>query len=101
MRERIRDRTLEEFRETLSSATPPAVAPLLRALWHDARGEWQEAHRIAQDVDDNDGAWVHAYLHRKEGDLDNAAYWYQRASQPVATDALDAEWARIAAALLR
>jgi len=76
------------------------VAPLLRALWHDARGEWQEAHRIAQDVDDNDGAWVHAYLHRKEGDLDNAAYWYRRANQPVATDSLDAEWARIAAALL-
>ena len=93
--------TLEEFRETLLSTTPTSVAPLLRALWHDARGEWQEAHRIAQDVDDNDGAWVHAYLHRKEGDLDNAAYWYQRANQPVATDSLDAEWARIAAALLR
>jgi hypothetical protein len=92
--------TLLEFRETLSSTTPTAVAPLLRALWHDARGEWQEAHRIAQDIDDNDGAWVHAYLHRKEGDLDNATYWYQRASQPVATDSLDAEWARIAAALL-
>jgi hypothetical protein len=93
--------TLEEFRETLSSTTPTHVAPLLRALWHDARGQWQEAHRIAQDVDDNDGAWVHAYLHRKEGDLDNAAYWYQRASLPVATDSLDAEWTRIAAALLR
>jgi hypothetical protein len=93
--------TLEEFRETLSSTTPTHVAPVLRALWHDARGQWQEAHRIAQDVDDNDGAWVHAYLHRKEGDLDNAAYWYQRASQPVATDSLDAEWARIAAVLLQ
>lgn len=93
--------TLDAFKATLSSATPPAVAPLLVALWHDARGEWDAAHQVAQDIDDKSGAWVHAYLHRKEGDLDNAAYWYQRASQPVATDSLDAEWARIAAALLR
>ena len=93
--------TLEEFRETLSSATPPPVAPLPLALWHDARGDWEEAHRIAQDIDDKDGAWVHAYLHRKQGDPGNAAYWYRRAGQPVATDPLDAEWARIVAALLR
>ena len=92
--------TVEEFRATLSSATPPAVAPLLRALWYDARGNWDEAHHIAQDVDDPHGAWVHAYLHRKEGDLGNAGYWYRRANQPIATDALDAEWTRIAAALL-
>ena len=65
--------TLEEFKTTLSTTAPPTVAPLLRALWHDARGDWDEAHRLAQDVDDNDGAWVHAYLHRKEGDLGNAA----------------------------
>ena len=92
--------TLEEFTTSLSSATPPAMAPLLTALWHDARGEWDEAHRVAQDVDDKDGAWVHAYLHRKEGDLSNAAYWYRRAEQPVATDALDAEWRRLVCALL-
>jgi len=93
--------TIEEFKATLASTEPPAVAPLLLALWHDARGDWDAAHRVAQDIDDKSGAWVHAYLHRKEGDLGNAGYWYRRAGQPVATDSLDAEWARIAAALLR
>jgi len=92
--------TLAEFKATLSSTTPPAVPPLLVALWHDARGDWEQAHRVAQEIDDRHGAWVHAYLHRKEGDLGNAAYWYGRADQPAATDALDAEWARVAAALL-
>jgi hypothetical protein len=93
--------TIEEFSATVSSSAPPAVGPLLRALWHDARGEWEDAHRIAQDVDDKDGAWVHAYLHRKEGDLGNAAYWYRRAGQPVTSDSLEAEWIRIVTALLR
>ena len=93
--------TLDEFKATVTSATPPAASPLLRALWHDARGDWAAAHHLAQDVDDESGAWVHAYLHRKEGDLGNAAYWYRRAGQPVATDALDNEWARIVTALLR
>jgi hypothetical protein len=92
--------TLEEFRATLSETEPPPVAPLLRALWHDARGDWNLAHEVAQDVDDADGAWVHAYLHRKEGDLGNAGYWYRRARQPIAKDSLDAEWSRIVTALL-
>ena len=67
----------------------------------DARGKWERAHTLAQDVDDTDGAWVHAYLHRKEGDAGNAADWYRRANQPIASDSLDAEWHRIATALLR
>ncbi len=92
--------TIDEFRATLSSTTPPAVVPLLVALWHDARGDWEQAHRVAQDIDDRNGAWVHAYLHRKEGDLGNAAYWYGKAHQPAATDALDAEWERIVGTLL-
>ena len=92
--------TLDEFRATLSSDASPAVAPALVALWHDARGDWAKAHELANDVDDRTGAWVHAYLHRKEGDLGNAAYWYERAGQPVATDSLVAEWDRIARALL-
>ena len=92
--------TLAEFKATLSSTTPPAVPLLLVALWHDARGDWEAAHRVAQDVDDRDGAWVHAYLHRKEGDLGNAGYWYGKAHQPVAADALEAEWQRIVSALL-
>ena len=92
--------TVEEFATTVSANGPPAVGPLLRALWHDARGEWAEAHALAQDVDDRDGAWVHAYLHRKEGDIGNATYWYRRAGQPAASDSLEAEWERIATALL-
>jgi len=76
------------------------MAPALRALWHDARGEWDAAHDTAQSIEDESGAWVHAYLHRKEGDASNAAYWYRRARQPVATDPLDVEWDRIALALL-
>src|SRR5437660_10664394 len=92
--------TLQEFKATLSSDRPPAVAPLLRALWHDARGEWDEAHKVAQDIETKDAAWVHAYLHRKEGDAGNAAYWYRQANQPVASDSLEAEWTRIVAALL-
>ena len=69
--------TLDEFKATLSSDASPAVAPALVALWHDARGDWDKAHELANDVDDQTGAWVHAYLHRKEGDLGNAAYWYR------------------------
>ena len=92
--------TIDEFNATLKASAPPALSPLLLALWHDARGDWDKAHALAQDVDDNAGAWVHAYLHRKEGDLGNAGYWYRRASQPVATDSLDDEWLRIAKALL-
>lgn len=92
--------TLDEFKATLPDAAPPAVPPLLRALWHDARGDWKTAHELAQDVGDASGAWVHAYLHRKEGDRGNAGYWYRRANQPIATDSLDAEWTRIVSTLL-
>jgi hypothetical protein len=92
--------TLDDFKRTLATAKAPDVAPLLRALWHDARGDWQTAHAIAQDVDDENGAWVHAYLHRKEGDRSNARYWYRRAGKPEATDSLDAEWTRIVSELL-
>jgi hypothetical protein len=92
--------SIDEFKSTLSAATPPSMPALLLALWHDARGEWDRAHGLAQDVDSQDAAWVHAYLHRKEGDVGNAAYWYRRAEQPVATDALPDEWERIAASLL-
>jgi len=92
--------TFEEFRATLASSSAPALPPLLLALWHDARGAWDAAHRVAQDVDDADGALVHAYLHRKEGDAGNAAYWYRRAGQPVCLTSLDEEWKAIAIRLL-
>ena len=89
--------TIDDLKAT---ANATALPPLLRALWHDAQGEWEDVHQLAQEVDDADGAWVHAYLHRREGDAGNAEYWYGRANQPVATDSLPAEWERIAAALL-
>lgn len=93
--------TIEEFKLTLTKESPPAgVSPALQALWHDARGRWDEAHKIAQDIEDTTGAWVHAYLHRKEGDLNNAGYWYRQARQPVARDPLETEWTRIVTALL-
>jgi hypothetical protein len=93
--------TLEEFRLAVAQKAPPeAISPALRALWEDARGQWDTAHKIAQDINDETGAWIHAYLHRKEGDLGNAAYWYRRAGQPVAHDSLEDEWTRIARALL-
>jgi hypothetical protein len=69
-------------------------------MWEDARGHWDAAHEVAQDIDDKTGAWIHAYLHRKEGDLGNAGYWYRRAGQPIASDSLDEEWTRIVTALL-
>jgi hypothetical protein len=93
--------TFDVFRASLSAKSPPPNLPApLVALWHDARGDWETAHRVAQDVDDDAGAWVHAYLHRKEGDLGNAAYWYRRANKPRTVVALDAEWEEIARALL-
>ena len=93
--------TIDTFKASLASRTPPAgLAAVLVALWHDGRGDWDAAHRVAQDVDDPDGAWVHAYLHRKEGDAGNAAYWYRRANRPIARGPLDDEWHTIAAALL-
>ena len=93
--------TFEEFKSSLEADAPPVpCAPLLRALWLDGRGRWEDAHRVAQDVEGADGAWVHAYLHRKEGDLSNAAYWYRRAGQPVAIDELAVEWERLCRTLL-
>jgi hypothetical protein len=91
--------TVSEFRESTKGAPPGARGALL-ALWHDARGDWAKAHELAQGDDTPDGAWVHAYLHRREGDLGNAGYWYRRAGRPVAKSGLDAEWSEIAAALL-
>jgi hypothetical protein len=93
--------TVNDFKRTVSEGVPPTNISLpLLALWHDARGDWNSAHETAQSVDDERGAWVHAYLHRKEGDAGNAAYWYRRARKQVATDALTEEWERIVTALL-
>jgi len=93
--------TARDFRLPITGMHPPAgCGPALAALWWDARGDWGKAHASAQGDDSADGAWVHAYLHRKEGDAGNAAYWYRRAGQPVADGSLEDEWAAIVSALL-
>jgi hypothetical protein len=93
--------TLAQFMETLASPEPPpGLSAALTALWHDGRADWEAAHRVAQDIDTPEGAWIHAYLHRKEGDPTNAAYWYRRAAKPVPSMPLDAEWDAIVTALL-
>jgi hypothetical protein len=74
---------------------------LLRALWHERRGDWARAHEITQDIDTPDAAWVHAYLHRREGDPSNAAYWYRHAGKPIERGSLDDEWRDIVSALLQ
>lgn len=90
-----------EFRATLVRPEPPPGLPAsLAALWRDARGDWEGAHNLAQSDEGGDGDWVHAYLHRKEGDAGNAAYWYRRARKPLARGALEEEWAEIVATLL-
>jgi hypothetical protein len=86
--------TFDDLRAAVDLGTPlPDDAPVLvRALWHDATGDWDGAHRVAQDVETPEGAWVHAYLHRKEGDQSNAEYWYRRARIAPSVLTLDAEW---------
>ena len=94
--------SVADFKASLPSAAPPPdLDPPLAALWWAAKGQWDGAHRIVQDEDDKDSAWVHAYLHRVEGDLGNADYWYRRAGQPVAAGPLETEWERIVATLLQ
>jgi hypothetical protein len=90
----------ESFKESLVAKEPPAdISLALQALWHAAKGDWHGAHERAQAQEDRDGAWVHAYLHRQEGDDANAAYWYRRAGKPVALESLEEEWESIAQSL--
>jgi hypothetical protein len=88
--------SLDAFRDTDDA---PAAAPL-RALWLEARGDWDAAHKCVDSAEDADGMWVHAYLHRREGDLWNAGYWYHRAGRAPRTGPLADEWGEIAATLL-
>jgi hypothetical protein len=92
---------MADIKSTLSGANPDAgLTPPLAALWWAAKGDWDAAHKIVQDETDANSAWVHAYLHRVEGDLGNAGYWYGQAGKPVAKGSLDAEWEGIVSALL-
>jgi hypothetical protein len=97
--------TYEEFQQSIArdSAAPPGLSLSAQALWHDARGDWERAHNCAQDDHSRDGSWVHAYLHRKEGDPGNAGYWYSRAGRkmPAASVTLETEWSELARALVK
>jgi hypothetical protein len=93
----------EEFKSSVSGSVPsPTLTPALEALWWAAKDDWTRAHEmVTEHLDDGDCAWVHAHLHRVEGDLPNAQYWYRRARQPVEGGELQAEWDTIAEALLK
>jgi hypothetical protein len=92
---------LDDFRQSLTATKPPAgLRHALAGLWWDAKGDWTRAHESAQQDEGTEGSWVHAYLHRKEGDQSNAAYWYSRAGKPACRERLDTEWFSIVKALL-
>jgi hypothetical protein len=93
--------TVTDFRQSLNSDAPPAgLVRAFQSLWYEAKGNWEKAHRLAQDEETPAGAWVHAYLHRVEGDQSNAAYWYRRAGKPVSDASLAEEWESLVQALL-
>jgi len=90
-----------DFKTSLAGTAPaPHLDAPLAGLWWAGKGDWDRAHKIVQDEPTAEAAWVHAYLHRVEGDLGNAGYWYRRAGRPAADDAVEAEWERIVGALL-
>lgn len=94
--------TFETFKESLKEGNPPAdLSSLLKAMWYDGKGDWHTAHELAQEVNTRDGSWVHAYLHRKEGDHGNAGYWYHRAGKMMPIHSLETEWESITRELLK
>jgi hypothetical protein len=93
--------TLQEFKSSLNQSKPPEkITPLLQSLWHDGKGDWEAAHNVAQEINTDDGSWVHAYLHRKEGDTGNASYWYHRAKRKMPSVSFEKEWEEIVITLL-
>lgn len=91
---------IADLTATLQQTHPPAnYSVCLKALWFDAKGDWSAAHDLINDLSDNNAAWVHAYLHRKEGDSGNAAYWYRRAGKGYPTFSLEEEWTTLVTTL--
>jgi hypothetical protein len=94
--------TFAEFKSSLSKPAPSKdLDSLLSALWYDAKGDWNKAHELAQDIHSKNGVWIHGYLHRKEGDKSNASYWYQRAGKKFPMVSLEEEWGIIVEAILK
>jgi len=91
-----------EYKKSLAANQPPdSLSPHLTSLWYDAKGDWEGAHNIIQDVHDTAAAEIHAYLHRKEGDQWNADYWYRRAGSKSPKVTLDEEWTLIVRRLIQ
>jgi len=91
----------EDFRQSINNITPPTNSSVyLLAMWYDAHGDWDKAHQMVDHLDDSIACWVHAYLHRKEGDTGNADYWYRRADKKSPAVSLQQEWENIVKALL-
>ena len=90
-----------DFRESIKgNEPPPESSGYLKALWFDAKGNWKKAHEIIQDIDDKSAYWIHAYLHRKEGDTGNADYWYSRAGKIRPSVSLENEWDELVASFI-
>jgi hypothetical protein len=90
-----------DFKSSLTGSNPPAkISPYLDAMWFDGKNDWKKAHSIVQDLGDPLAAWIHAYLHRKEGDLGNAQYWYRQAGKNMPDYSLNREWGEIVQGLL-
>ena len=87
--------TFEEFQLSVDNKLPPGFSSHLKSLWYDKKGEWDRAHQIAQELVDSDGSWVHAYLHRVEGDKWNSNYWYSKAGKEMPVLSLEDEWEQL------
>lgn len=91
----------DTFKQSLTASTPPASSTIyLQSLWFDAKGDWDEAHTLIQDLTDKTAAWIHAYLHRREGDVFNANYWYTKAGKRMPGYSLEQEWEELVKAML-
>ena len=93
--------TFDIFKASLvKEKSPDHINPLLEALWQDSKGNWQEAHNLAQEIATKEGSWVHAYLHRKEGDQSNASYWYRKAQKEIPNASIEEEWETLVKAMI-
>ncbi|MCW3117486.1 MAG: hypothetical protein JWM28_1568 [Chitinophagaceae bacterium] len=92
--------SIEEFKTSLSNSLPGNISVYLESLWYDGTGNWEKSHSTIQDIEDKNAAWIHAYLHRKEGDIWNADYWYKRAGKKRPAFSLEEEWEELVKAFL-